>query len=245
MPTSRGMMVVSLGWETFHLAGSTRFWATAVKQAAEESVVVNKRPYNNTNRRRAAEARAAPERSSRSDAANGMDPQRIARLRSGACLCAGASCFKQYQRAEISSFLKQYWSSPKSDRDSLLSIAAQHLPASSCARWIFLGQKVSQKCLAKLLGHCHRKLRATAAGRPDMRTLTSGRQAKHAEVHAFFITMYLSVAETLPTGCAPPASHCIRCLACSNLCVLSLVQNKVRPAGACSCSCVGWPAPSG
>lgn len=203
--------VVGLGFDAFVKAEVLSNWRKLQQGCRAQLAEQQKRPYNNKNRRQAATARGSL-KARVSHRQNGCDPVRIGSVLKRPCQCT-RSCFSAFKASEVTSFLKKYWSLDKGERDALLHLVL--LPdglsdqpvlgaeTRTHCQWTFLNHRISLVCLAQLVGHNKRKL-LKAATAFDGRVAT-GRALnwqRHAEVDAFFTTLYHSVAEPLPTQCA-------------------------------------------
>jgi len=193
--------VVGLGFEAFVKADSLGAWSRALERDNAEKTASRKRPYNVANRRAAAAKRKASRRTTRSHHENGLDPQRLRRLLRRPCFCT-MRCYTKVKFAQAQLFLNKYWQRKKADRDSLLSLALGGDARDTRKNvWYFMSEKMSLNCLASLLGHHKRKLLRAAAGDVvfDQRAGRRIDPAMQARIDSFFMTLYLSVAEPLPT----------------------------------------------
>jgi len=192
---------VGLGFEACVKADSLGAWARALERDTAAKTASRNRPYDGANRRAAAAKRKASRRTTRSHHENGMDPQRLRRLLRRPCFCK-QRCYTKVNFNQAHLFLSKYWERQKRDRDSLLSLALGG-DASNTRKnvWYFMSEKMSLNCLASLLGHHKRKLQRAAAGDVvfDQRAGRRIDPAMQARIDSFFMTLYLSVAEPLPT----------------------------------------------
>jgi hypothetical protein len=197
--------VVGLGFDAFIRADSLSIWRRVREANAAEIKGRRKRHYNMTKRRAKTAARLASAPSSRAHNSNGRDPERVRRVLQHPCLCKN-KCYPKLKIEEAQAFLDNYWGRSKADRDSLLSLALAHRETAPGGRvqWEFLSHEISLRCLAKILGHRREKLERAAAGDVvlDQRTCRPVDIKMHSELDSFFMTLYLSVAEPLPTKSA-------------------------------------------
>lgn len=203
LPGSPSWRVVGLGFDTFLTAEEMNLLQRARVQAQLETVKARKRPYSSAKRRARAAARQALLPSKRGHAANGADPARLRRVLKSACRCP-RQCFRKLDGRTTQLFVSKYWALCKRDRDSLLSLVSTTSGRGTTTVWEFLGKEMSAECVAKVLGHHSRKLYRQGL-HIDHRF--QGRMVVgyklHAELDSFFMTMYLSVAEPLPTKPVP------------------------------------------
>lgn len=204
---NNGHAVVSLGWAALGAWSAARAGHMEKEHAVQSESSSNKRPYNSDRRKAVAKDNHVVKSTRRSHADNAVDPKRIAELaKRDTCMCTRKQCFRMFALSELRKFLDTYWAGPKSERDSLLATAIHtDKKGERQLTWTFLGEQLSPKCLATLLGHGRRKLYAALDGRVDMRMHVKQRglqTCRQSSVDAFLLTQYLSVAETLPTGLA-------------------------------------------
>jgi len=192
--------ILSIGWQTLGA------WIGARQWAMEDSALSSgpHRPYNSSRRQAASKAASCLKPAKRSFRQNGCDPGRLDRLlRKSQCHCT-KRCFWKVDMRQLAEFLNSYWKMPKREQDGMLTMALTQSDhgKQSVRCWQFLGHDMSPKCIAALLGHNRRKFYAALDATPDSR-YGRAQLARHASVHAFMVSLCMSVAETMPNGSPP------------------------------------------
>ncbi len=210
-----GWGLVSLGAEAMCKVMAGRVVAAGKAAAMPDR---RKRAYDNRKRGAKAAARARRGLQHKSFASNGKDLARIHKVLRGSCNCS-KQCFQAVQ-----CFLEAYWSWTRAEQDAFIVMGASHVPILDDGRpnvsktvgftWQFLGRPIGAKCLPRLLGHNQRHLLKALRGVPDLRCNRppqSRPSRKAAMIHAFLLTMYHSVAETLPDNFVRKGHAAKRC----------------------------------